>query len=208
MEIIQQAVHDTLFSRVAAASTAKETWEILKMEFQGDSQVQAVKLQSLRRDFENLFMKEGEVVGNYFGRVMALVIQKRAYGETIADQVVVEKILRSLTSKFDYVVPSIEINYDLFTLTPTTTVAAENESNQEDVEKFFMALTDNGSSGSDVHLWFLDSGASNHMTGAKECFFHLDESYKVSVKLGDKKVVQGKGTVKITTPNGNTKFFR
>ncbi|XP_076946705.1 uncharacterized protein LOC143618338 [Bidens hawaiensis] len=97
---------------------AKETWEILKTGFQGDSQVQAIKLQSLRFDIENLSMKEGEVIGNYFGCVMALVSQNRAYGEAIADQVIGEKILRSLTSKFDYVALSIEINNDLCTLTP------------------------------------------------------------------------------------------
>ncbi|XP_076919054.1 uncharacterized protein LOC143579708 [Bidens hawaiensis] len=98
MAVIQQAVHDQLFSRVAAASTAKETWEILKMEFEGDSQVKSVKLQGLRRDFENLAMKEGELIGEYFGRVMAIVSQKRAYGEVITHQSIVEKILRSLTT--------------------------------------------------------------------------------------------------------------
>ncbi|XP_076909134.1 uncharacterized protein LOC143566275 [Bidens hawaiensis] len=103
MAIIQLAIHDQLFSCVAAASTTKETWDILKLEFQGGSQVKVVKLQGLRRDYENLLMKEGEVLGDYFGRVMALVSQMRAF---------------CLTSKFDYVVPSIEINHDLATLTP------------------------------------------------------------------------------------------
>ncbi|XP_076960033.1 uncharacterized protein LOC143636277 [Bidens hawaiensis] len=91
MAIIQQAVHDQLFSRITAASSAKETWEILKMEFQGDTQVKANKLQGLRREFENLAMKESEAVGDYFRRVMALVSQKRAYGEEISDQTFVEK---------------------------------------------------------------------------------------------------------------------
>ncbi|XP_076889850.1 uncharacterized protein LOC143540759 [Bidens hawaiensis] len=117
MAIIQQAMHDQLFSRIAAASTAKETWEILRMEFQSDSQVKAVKLQGLRREFENLTMKESEVIGDYFGRVMALVSQKRAYGEEISDQTVVEKVLRSLTARFDYVVPSIKVGHDLSQLT-------------------------------------------------------------------------------------------
>lgn len=45
MNIIQQGVHDSLFSRIVAADTTKETWEILRVEFQGDSQVQSVKLQ-------------------------------------------------------------------------------------------------------------------------------------------------------------------
>ncbi|XP_076928528.1 uncharacterized protein LOC143592513 [Bidens hawaiensis] len=85
MAIIQQAVHDQLFSRIAGASTAKETWDILKMEFQGDDQVKAVKLQGLRKDFENWSMKDGELVGDYFSCVMAIVSQKRSYGENITD---------------------------------------------------------------------------------------------------------------------------
>ncbi|KAC9138561.1 hypothetical protein E3N88_46304 [Mikania micrantha] len=50
-----------------------------------------------------------------------------------------------------------------------------------------------------AHLWFLDSGCSNHMTGAKESFTNLDSSFKLEVNLGDKKKlkVEGKGTVKI-----------
>ncbi|KAJ0833844.1 putative RNA-directed DNA polymerase [Helianthus annuus] len=118
MALIQQAVHDQLFSRIAAAESSKESWDILKMEYQGDTQVKAIKLQGLRRDFENLLMKESETVGEYFSRVMGIVSQKRAYGEIVSDQSIVEKILRSLSPKFDYVVPSIEVSLDLSTLTP------------------------------------------------------------------------------------------
>nr|XP_043616109.1 uncharacterized protein LOC122588027 [Erigeron canadensis] len=118
MALIQQAVNDSLFSRIAAAKSAKEAWEILKIEFQGDEQVKAIKLQGLRRDFENLSMKEDELVGDYFSRVMAIVSQKRSYGEEVLDQVIVEKVLRILSSKLDYVVSSIEVAYDLSELTP------------------------------------------------------------------------------------------
>ncbi|XP_076918653.1 uncharacterized protein LOC143579154 [Bidens hawaiensis] len=277
MAIIQQAVHDQLFSRVAAASTTKEAWEILKMEFEGDSKVKVVKLQGLRSDFENLSMKEGEPIGEYFGRVMALVSQKRAFGETIGDQTVVEKILRNLTPKFDYVVPSIEVAYDLSTLTPvklmgclqsqeerinsrtpekkngsdehsiqamhdsrgngsrgrgrlsfrgrgrerssqdkskiphcthcnkyghfkkdcwyndeqSAIIAKEKDENEEDEERLFMAITDDKfvlvnetkKRSNNNTLWFLDSGASNHMTGCKESFTELDESFQMIVQL-------------------------
>lgn len=118
MALIQQAVHEHLFSRIAAATNAKECWEILQMEYQGDEQVMGVKLQGLRREFENLRMKEGEPVGDYFSRVMAIVSQKRAYGEEIEDRIIVEKVLRTLTQMFDHVVPSIEVTCDLSTLSP------------------------------------------------------------------------------------------
>ncbi|RVW67886.1 hypothetical protein CK203_061657 [Vitis vinifera] len=59
---IQQAVHESIFSNIAAATTAKEAWTTLKTAFQGSSKVITVKLQSLRRDFETLHMKNGESV--------------------------------------------------------------------------------------------------------------------------------------------------
>jgi hypothetical protein len=49
MKIIRQGVRDSLFSRIASAESAKETWETLQIEFQGDSLVQSVKLRGLRR---------------------------------------------------------------------------------------------------------------------------------------------------------------
>lgn len=118
MSLIQQGVHDHLFSRIAAANSSHETWETFRVEFQGDSQVQSVKLQGLRREFENLNMKEDEVVGSYFSRVMDNVGKQRSYGEELTDQKIVEKILRSLSSKYDYVIPSIEVVYDLAEVTP------------------------------------------------------------------------------------------
>jgi hypothetical protein len=118
MTLIQQVVHDTLFSRIAAAESAKETWDILRLEFQGDSQVQSVKLQGLRRAFENMTMKGDETVGEYFSRIMDNVGQQRAFGEELSDQKVVEKILRSLTPKYDFVIPSIEVVFNLADVTP------------------------------------------------------------------------------------------
>ena len=55
--IIQQAIYETLFSHIVAANTSKEARLILKKELFGDSKVIKVKLQSLRRDFETLMMK-------------------------------------------------------------------------------------------------------------------------------------------------------
>lgn len=75
-------------------------------------------MQGLRREFKNLSMKDDEVVGDYFSRVMNNVGQQRSYGEELTDQKVVEKVLRCLPPKFDYVIPSIEVVYDLSTVTP------------------------------------------------------------------------------------------
>ncbi|KAK2985314.1 hypothetical protein RJ640_024310 [Escallonia rubra] len=111
--IIQQVVHDSVFSRIAAATTSKQAWSILRKEFQGDSKVIVVRLQSLRRDFETLYMKSGESIADFLSRAMAIVSQMRSYGEKISDETVVAKVLRSLTPKFDHVVAAIEESKDL-----------------------------------------------------------------------------------------------
>ncbi|KAJ0551653.1 putative RNA-directed DNA polymerase [Helianthus annuus] len=309
MALIQQAVHDTLFSRIAAAETAKESWEILKLEFQGDTEVKAIKLQGLRRDFENLVMKEGEMVGDYFSRVMAIVSQKRSYGEEVTEQVIVEKVLRSLTSKFDFVVPSIEVAYDLSKLSPVKLMgslqsqeqrmlsrSSENSNAEKTEEHALQVIQDNNRSQNtsgfrgrgrgttrgrgrgrnmdrsrvpqcyvckkyghtskecwynqdtqvnvaetnekeetseeqhlfmacieddkfclmiksdqvyNNNLWFIDSGCSNHMTGSRSSFIHLDETFKVDVQLGNKKklAIEGKGTVRINAGSNGSRLL-
>ncbi|GKF55885.1 retrovirus-related pol polyprotein from transposon TNT 1-94, partial [Tanacetum coccineum] len=53
-------------------------------------------------------MKETEGVSDYITRVQAVVNQLKRNGETLTDSRVVEKILRSLTEKFENVVCAIE----------------------------------------------------------------------------------------------------
>ncbi|KAD1605691.1 hypothetical protein E3N88_42566 [Mikania micrantha] len=306
MAIMQQAVHDQLFSRIAAATSARETWEILRLEYEGDDQVKAIKLQGLRRDFENLSMKDNESVGDYFSRVMGIVSQKRAFGEMVTDQSIVEKVLRSLSSKFDHIVPSIEVSLDLSQLTPVklmgslqsqearinsrsgvkqpeadeeqalqviqepyrgpyqpafrgrgrgsvrgrgrgrtpernkgpkcyvcnkfghvkkdcwyndepqAQVANEDEvaNPAEDQHLFLMEANEpfllmTNSEENRNNLWFIDSGCSNHMTGIRESFIHIDESFILEVNLGNKKKLEvaGKGTVKIILNNGDFKLL-
>ena len=71
------------------------------------------KLQALRRSFENLQMKESESVDHFSANVMNIVNQIRVNGEGLFDQKVEEKVLRSLPSKFDTVMVTIEETKDL-----------------------------------------------------------------------------------------------
>lgn len=64
-----------------------------------------------------------------------------------------------------------------------------------------------GAKEGDVHtdIWYLDNGASNHMTGEKGKFFKLDESITGMVKFGDGSTVEimGKGTILFQCKNGD-----
>ncbi|XP_022883194.1 uncharacterized protein LOC111399946 [Olea europaea var. sylvestris] len=80
----------------------------MKKKFEGSARVKRSHLQALRREFEILEMKTGEGVSEYFSRVLLVANEMRTYGEQMQDVTVVEKILRSLSEKFNYVVCSIE----------------------------------------------------------------------------------------------------
>ena len=50
-------------------------------------------------------MKAGELVNEYFARTLSIANKMKANGENKGDIAIVEKILRSITYKFDYIVP-------------------------------------------------------------------------------------------------------
>ena len=86
-----------MFSRIAEATTSRQTWRILQTEFQGSSKVIVVKFQTLRHEFETLMMKGNEPMQDFLSRQMTIISQMRSYVDKITDQTVVENILRSST---------------------------------------------------------------------------------------------------------------
>ncbi|GKA53115.1 retrovirus-related pol polyprotein from transposon TNT 1-94 [Tanacetum coccineum] len=199
---IQQAVDESIFQRIAVATSSKQAWSILKTEFQGSSKVITVN-------------------------------QMRSYGEKITDEVIVAKVLKSLTPKFDHVVAAIEESKDLSNKQKEEAVEAFVEEGNpeivlgifpfaknldatddlcwsktdeakfvkdtdEQVDYLFMAK---GKMGEVIkEAWYIDSGCSHHMTGDKKKFKELDETVKSIVCLGDDKQlkIEGRGTVSVT----------
>eukprot|EP00253_Pinus_taeda_P001466 PITA_01466 len=70
--------------------------------------VKRAKLQTLRIQYENIRMYNDESVANYFLRIDEIVNCMKNFGEEIKEVVVVEKVLRSLSPKFESKVSSIE----------------------------------------------------------------------------------------------------
>ena len=112
-----QAIDRTIMETILDKSSAKSIWDSMRQKHQGSTRVKRAQLQALRREFEVLQMKEGEKVDEYFGRTLTIVNKMTVHGETMKQIVVIEKILRSLTSRFDYVVCSVEESNDLSQLT-------------------------------------------------------------------------------------------
>ncbi|KAJ0038815.1 hypothetical protein Pint_23465 [Pistacia integerrima] len=97
-----------MLEKVASETNSKQAWDTLRNSIMGVEKVKKVRLQTLRPEFESLLMKESEVISNYFTRVLMMVNQMKRLGERSEDSHVIEKILRSLNSKFNHVVVAIE----------------------------------------------------------------------------------------------------
>jgi hypothetical protein len=318
-----QANDCSILETILDKETSKGIWDSMKKNFQGNARVKHAQLQALRKDFEILHMKDGETISDYFARTLTITNKLRFLGEILNDVTVIEKILRSMISKFDYVVCSIEESKDLDTMSidelQSSLLVHEQRMHSHVVEEQALKITHNnngskfgrssntfhgrghgrGRQGFDkslvecfychdlghfqyecpkkskeresqsqayyvetdeplllmayvdnaekmeskdsfsepdslevdectepdslemdectmelllmVHVektpdeitWFLDSGCNNHMSGQKDFFSELDESFRKTVKLGDNSSidVMGKGLIHLQVNN-------
>ena len=97
--------------------TSRQLWESMRKKYQGNARVQRAQLQALMREFEVLKMKEGEAVTDYIARLMVVVNNMGNNGEVMLESQIVEKILRTLTERFNYIVVSIKESNDINRMT-------------------------------------------------------------------------------------------
>ena len=84
---------------------------------EGDEKIKEAKLQMFRSQFEVLKMNDEEDIASYMLRINEIIDSIQGLGEKIDDKVIVKKILRSLSSKFDTKVSTIKEEKDMNTLT-------------------------------------------------------------------------------------------
>ncbi|XP_019416446.1 PREDICTED: uncharacterized protein LOC109327744 [Lupinus angustifolius] len=135
--LIHQRVDDIHFEKIQNATTSKGAWDILIRSHEGGDKIKKVKLQTLRRQYELLHMEECGRIGEYFTKVLTITNQMKGYGESIIDLMVIEKIMRSLPQKFDFIVIAIEESNDITMM--------KIEELQSSLEAHEMRLFDRGS---------------------------------------------------------------
>ncbi|KAM1032295.1 hypothetical protein ACFX2I_035891 [Malus domestica] len=106
--IIQNAVSDQIFPRIANADSAKMAWDLLYGEYHGGDQVRSVKLHNLRREFEYARMRDDESLTGYLTRLNDLINQMKTFGEALSNERLVQKVLISLTKMYDPICLVIE----------------------------------------------------------------------------------------------------
>jgi hypothetical protein len=113
MFLMHQSVTDEIFEMIIHYGSAKETWDALEKLYAGDGKLKKVRLQALRRQYEVLTMEEEESVSQYLDKVINLTNQMTRNGETVTDVMKVEKVLRTLTPRFDHIVVALEESKDI-----------------------------------------------------------------------------------------------
>jgi len=108
MNAILNGLCEAEFIKVMHKDTAKEMWDTLENIHEGDKKVKTAKLQVYRAQFENLKMNDDEDIDSFFLKVAEIVNNMKALGETMPESIVVQKILRSLPSRFNPKVSAIE----------------------------------------------------------------------------------------------------
>lgn len=104
---IQQNVDAQHFEKISKATRSKEAWDILEGYHDGGENVKQVRLQSYGRKYE-LMHEEDKKISDYFSKLLEIVHQMQTCGENIIEQMIVEKVLRSLSPKFDFIVVAIQ----------------------------------------------------------------------------------------------------
>ncbi|XP_050902500.1 uncharacterized protein LOC127114184 [Lathyrus oleraceus] len=228
-----QAIDREILETILDKGTSKAIWRSMQQKYQGSTKVKRAQLQALRREFELLTMKEGEKVDNFLGRALNVVNKMKSNGETMEQSTVVSKILRSLTSKFNYGVCSIEESNDLSTSSidelhdsvliheqrmqgfqteehyecPDWEKKANYAELEEEEEILLMAYKEMCQP-TQEEAWFLDSGCNNYMTGNKNWFLEMEEGFCKIVKLGNDTTmnVVAKGNIRVQM-NGITQVI-
>ncbi|KAH9681306.1 hypothetical protein KPL71_026926 [Citrus sinensis] len=89
-------------------------------------------------------------------------------------------------------------------------IICKNEANfTKEGDGDYLFYSSKGVERESYNLWYLDSGYSNHMTGERDIFISLDQSFNSQVKLGDGKMQKavGKGIIAVHTKGGNKKLI-
>ncbi|GKC10658.1 hypothetical protein Tco_1007440, partial [Tanacetum coccineum] len=114
-ELVTAGYEEPGAAKIGAMSANQlRTW---KEKWMKDKTALYLLLQTLRGELEAMKMNETEGVSDYITRVQMVVNQLKRKDETLTDSRVVEKILRSLTDKFENVVCAIEESKDLEDMT-------------------------------------------------------------------------------------------
>lgn len=113
---LSQAIDRSIMKTILDKESWKGIWDSMMQKYQGTTRVKKAQLQALRREFK-VQMREGEKVNEYSAWTLIITNKMKAHREKMGQVVIIKKILRSMTLRFDYIECSVEESNDLDVLT-------------------------------------------------------------------------------------------
>ena len=81
MLILFNTIIDEVTHELDVEKMTKKTWNTSKVKSSGVSQILKGHAQSLKRDYENLFTDEYDLILDFFGKLSCIVIELGSLGE-------------------------------------------------------------------------------------------------------------------------------
>lgn len=97
-----------MFFLITNCISAKDAWEILQKHCEGSESVKRTKLRMLASKFENLRMDENESISDYDRRIRNISNEAFSIGESISNERLVSKVMRSLPERFNIKICAID----------------------------------------------------------------------------------------------------
>ena len=110
MHALLCAVDENQYKLIQITRIAKEAWDILETAHEGTEVVKDSKLQVLQTSFETIRMEEDEHFNDFQVRLMDIVNQSHQLGDPYSDRRIKQKIMRSLSERFEPKVTALEEN--------------------------------------------------------------------------------------------------
>ncbi|XP_016579200.1 uncharacterized protein LOC107876895 [Capsicum annuum] len=117
MTCLFTVVSSNILTRIMSLQSAKEVWDYLKTEYEGDERIRGKQVVNLVREFELQRMKESETIKEYSDRLLNLANHIRLLGSTFNDSRIVEKILLTVPERFEATITTLENTKNLSKIT-------------------------------------------------------------------------------------------
>ena len=85
ISILFSTICDEVTPKLDSEKTAKQMWNTLKVKSGGVTRIFKAQINSLQRDYKNLFMDEDGLFLDFFRKLSSVVNKLRSIGEVIID---------------------------------------------------------------------------------------------------------------------------
>ncbi|CAA0816709.1 Unknown protein [Striga hermonthica] len=109
-------VDENMFCLISTCTTAKHAWDTLQHHCEGSKGVCQMRLRLLAAKFETIRILENENISSYTAKLMNIANECYSLGESISNEKLVVKVMRSLPKRFNMMITALDVSKDVTTI--------------------------------------------------------------------------------------------